>query len=99
LSKIGWSIDELRSGQGPSRLGTALFFKGFHLAWFGLILPGAALYHGVNLRNLKKGINYHPQSVWLEFSVIGRKFKSTSVLSTLNLYPGAELPVCFARIN
>jgi len=27
------------------------------------------------------------------------KGKSTSVLSTLNLHPGAKHPVCFARIE
>jgi branched-chain amino acid transport system permease protein len=29
-------------------------FEGFNLAWFGLILLGAALYQGLNFRNLKK---------------------------------------------
>jgi hypothetical protein len=47
----------------------------------------------------KSGVNYHPQSGWLEFSVTDRKGKSTSVLSMLNLHPGAKHPVCFARIN
>jgi hypothetical protein len=44
-------------------------------------------------------VNYHPQSGWLEFSATGRKGESTSVLSTLNLHPGAKHPVRFARIN
>ena len=44
-------------------------------------------------------VNYHPQSGWLAFSATGRNGKSTSVLSPLNLYPGAKHPVCFARIN
>ena len=29
-------------------------FEGFNLAWFGLMLLGAALYQGLNFRNLKK---------------------------------------------
>jgi branched-chain amino acid transport system permease protein len=32
-------------------------FESFNHAWFGLILLGAALYQGVNIRNLKKGMN------------------------------------------
>jgi len=32
-------------------------FQSFNLAWFGLILLVAALYQGVNFRNLKKGTN------------------------------------------
>jgi len=44
-------------------------------------------------------VNYHPQSGWLGFSAIGRKGESTSVLSTLNLQPGAKHPVCLARIK
>ncbi len=32
-------------------------FEGFNHAWFGLILLGAALYQGLNSRNLKKGMN------------------------------------------
>jgi hypothetical protein len=46
-------------------------------------------------------INYHPQSGWLEFvrCFMADKGKRTSVLSTLNLHPGAKHPVCFARTN
>ena len=44
-------------------------------------------------------VNDHPQSGGLEFSATGRKGESTSVLSTLNLHPGAKHPVCFARIK
>jgi predicted secreted hydrolase len=43
--------------------------------------------------------NYHPRSGWLEFSAIGRKGKSKSVLSTLSLHPGAKYPVRLARIS
>jgi hypothetical protein len=46
-----------------------------------------------------KIVNHHPQSGWLEFSAIGRKGKITSVLSTLNLQPGAKHPVYLARIK
>jgi hypothetical protein len=42
-------------------------------------------------------VNDHPQSGWLEFSAIGRKGKSTSVLKTVHLQPGAKHPVCMAR--
>lgn len=45
-----------------------------------------------------KRVNYHPQSGGPEGSATGRKGKSTSVLSTLNLQPGEKYPVCFARI-
>gem|GEM_PF-5914714 len=48
---------------------------------------------------LSPRFNYHPRSGRLEFSATGRKGKSTSVLSTLNLHPGAKHPVCFARIK
>ena len=47
---------------------------------------------------MNKRVNHHPQSGWLEFSATDRKDKSTSVLSTLNLHPGAKHPACFARI-
>jgi hypothetical protein len=42
-------------------------------------------------------VNDHPRSGWLEFSALGRKGKSTSVLLTVHLQPGAEHPVCMAR--
>ena len=32
-------------------------FEGFNLAWFGLILLGAALYQGANFKNLKNEMN------------------------------------------
>jgi hypothetical protein len=49
-------------------------------------------------RRLASIVNYHPRSAWLDFSATGRKGKNTSVLSTLNLHPGAKHPVFFARI-
>jgi hypothetical protein len=46
-------------------------------------------------------VNYRLRSGWLEFvrRFVADKGKSTSVLSTLNLHPGATHPVCSARIN
>ena len=48
-------------------------------------------------RTPANGVNVHPQSGWLEFSAIGRKAKSTSVLQSVHLQPGAEHTVCMAR--
>ncbi|UCH21235.1 MAG: hypothetical protein JSU83_22480 [Deltaproteobacteria bacterium] len=42
-------------------------------------------------------VNDHPLCGWVEFSAISRKGKSTSVLSTVHLQPGAEHPVRMAR--
>ncbi len=42
-------------------------------------------------------VNDHQRSGWLEFLDIGRKNKSTPVLQTLHLQPGAMHPVCMAR--
>ena len=47
------------------------------------------------------GINCHPRCGWFAFvrRFMADKGKSTSVLSTLNLHPGAKHPVCFAKIK